>query len=77
MTDSMMTAAARAVAESVDTRARVPALLPERTRLADTATAVARAAARAAVADGVAPQLSEAQIDRAIDATRWAPGYAD
>ena len=77
VTDAMMTAAARAVAESVDTAPRVPALLPERARLAETATAVARAAARAAVAGGVAPQLSDEQIDQAVDATRWEPGYGD
>jgi malate dehydrogenase (oxaloacetate-decarboxylating) len=77
VTDAMMTAAAKAVAESVDTHADVPALLPERARLAETATAVARAAARAAVADGVAPKLSDEQIDRAVDATRWEAVYRE
>jgi malate dehydrogenase (oxaloacetate-decarboxylating) len=77
VTDAMMTAAAQAVAESVDTHADVPALLPERARLAETATAVARAAARAAVADGVAPKLSDEQIDQAVDATRWEAVYRE
>jgi len=77
VTDAMLTAAAQAVAESVDTHADVPALLPPRARLADTATAVARAAARAAVADGVAPQLSAEQIDQAVADTRWDAVYRE
>ncbi len=48
-------------------------LLPERARLVDTATAVARAVARAAVADKVAPQLTGEEIDQAIQRTRWTP----
>jgi malate dehydrogenase (oxaloacetate-decarboxylating) len=77
VTDAMMTAAAQAVAEHVDADATVPALLPPRARLADTATAVGRAVARAAVADGVAPALSDEQIDQAIDATRWGAVYRE
>ena len=50
-------------------------LLPERARLVDTATAVAQAVARAAVAGQVAPQLTGEQIDTAIDRTRWHPKY--
>ncbi|MEY9862029.1 malate dehydrogenase (oxaloacetate-decarboxylating) [Catenulispora sp. GAS73] len=75
VTDAMMTAAAVAVAAIVDTDAHAPALLPERTRLAETATAVARAAARTAVADGVAPDLTAEEIDKAIEATRWEADY--
>ncbi|SEM00462.1 NAD-dependent malic enzyme [Streptacidiphilus jiangxiensis] len=75
VTDAMMTAAAEAVAESVDTHAQVPSLLPERAHLADTATAVARAVARAAVTDGVAPHLSDEEIDDAVRATRWRAEY--
>jgi hypothetical protein len=41
----------------------------------DTATVVARAAARAAVADGVAPELSGTRIDEAIEQARWRPEY--
>ena len=50
-------------------------LLPERARLVDTATAVARAVARAAVEGGVAPRLTGEQIDAAIHRTRWIPEY--
>ena len=77
VTDSMMMVAAQAIAESVDTHAATPALLPERARLAETATAVARAAARAAAADGVAPDIGGEQIDKAIAATRWEAVYRD
>jgi malate dehydrogenase (oxaloacetate-decarboxylating) len=76
VTDAMMTAAATAVCEQAPIH-HDPAgmLLPERSRLVQTATAVARAVARAAVAGGVAPQLSDEQIDDAIQRTRWAPHY--
>ncbi len=50
-------------------------LLPERSQLVDTATAVAQAVARAAVADKVAPELTGDQIDAAIQRTRWTPEY--
>jgi len=36
---------------------------------------VARAVAKAAVADAVAPALTDDQIDQAIDRTRWLPRY--
>jgi len=41
----------------------------------DTATAVARAVGRAAVAGGVAADLSGTQIDEAIERARWRPEY--
>jgi len=41
----------------------------------DTATAVASAVGRAAVAAGVAPDLSGTQIDEAIERARWRPEY--
>jgi malate dehydrogenase (oxaloacetate-decarboxylating) len=76
VTDAMMTAAATAVSGQAPIH-RDPRgmLLPERARLVDTATAVAQAVARAAVADQVAPQLTGEQIDAAIDRTRWIPRY--
>ncbi|MDT7624572.1 MAG: hypothetical protein QOF99_5473, partial [Pseudonocardiales bacterium] len=37
--------------------------------------AVARAVARAAVEDGVAPKLTEEEVDEAIRAARWIPAY--
>jgi malate dehydrogenase (oxaloacetate-decarboxylating) len=76
VTDAMMTAAATAVSGHASIhRDSHGALLPDRAHLVDTATTVARAAARAAVADGVAPERSEAQLDEAIERTRWQPEY--
>jgi malate dehydrogenase (oxaloacetate-decarboxylating) len=76
VTGEMMTAAATAVSGQAPIQ-RDPhgMLLPERARLVDTATAVAQAVARAAVAGKVAPQLTGEQIDAAIDRTRWHPKY--
>ena len=75
VTDAMMTAAAHAVAGCIDPAAAVAALLPERARLAATATAVGIAVARAAVADGVAPKLGDEEIEQAVAATRWEAVY--
>jgi len=72
----MLTVAAAAVAAAA-TIHNDPngALLPNRAQLADTADAVAHAVAKAAVDDGVAPKLTDEQIDEAIRATRWTPAY--
>ena len=76
ITDAMMTAAASAVCEQATIHHDAEGmLLPERTRLVDTATAVARAVARAAVADKVAPELTGEEIDQAIQQTHWTPEY--
>jgi malate dehydrogenase (oxaloacetate-decarboxylating) len=76
VTDAMMTAAAAAVGDAATIR-RDPygTLLPDRAQLADTATAVARAVGKAAVADAVAPALTDDQVDQAIHRTRWLPHY--
>ena len=78
ITDAMMTEAASAVCAAAtilgDSRGM---LLPERDRLPETATRVARAVGRAAVAGGVAPALSEAEIDAAVERTRWRPRYRE
>jgi malate dehydrogenase (oxaloacetate-decarboxylating) len=76
VTDGMLTAAATAACEaaSIHTDAR-GMLLPARSELVTTATAVGSAVARAAVAEGVAPELAEAQIDAAIARTHWHPRY--
>jgi malate dehydrogenase (oxaloacetate-decarboxylating) len=76
VTDTMMTAAATAVGDAAPIRHDPHGmLLPDRAHLADTATVVAGAVARAAVADGVAPALTDDQIGQAIRRTRWLPGY--
>jgi malate dehydrogenase (oxaloacetate-decarboxylating) len=72
ITDTMITAAAAAVGDAATIR-RDPhgTLLPDRAQLVDTARVVASAVAKAAVADGVAPALTDDQIDQAIHRTRW------
>ncbi len=76
VTDGMLAAAAAAVGDAATIRGDPHgALLPDRARLADTATVVARAVAKAAVADAVAPALTDDEIDQAINRTRWLPGY--
>jgi len=76
VTDAMMTAAAGAVcgAATIHDDAR-GMLLPDHAHLVDTATAVAGAVAKAAIADGVAPELTGEQISEAIQRTRWVPRY--
>ena len=76
ITDAMLTAAATAIGATAPIHCNPrAALLPARSKLVDTATTVARAVARAAVADGVAPELSDAEVDAAIASTRWTPVY--
>jgi malate dehydrogenase (oxaloacetate-decarboxylating) len=78
ITDEMLTAAATAVGAATPIREDALApLLPARTKLVDTATAVAQAVARAAVNGGVAPPMTEAEIEAAIRATRWKPCYRE
>jgi malate dehydrogenase (oxaloacetate-decarboxylating) len=78
ITDAMMTAAAMAVCGAATIHGDAHGmLLPDRARLADTATTVACAVARAAVAEGVAPRLSGTQIDDAVRRTRWQACYRE
>src|SRR3984885_4747165 len=76
VTDAMITAAATAVGDAATIR-RDPhgTLLPDHAELPDTARVVASAGAKAAVADAVAPALTDDQIDQAIQRTRWLPRY--
>ncbi|MGO9219867.1 MAG: NAD-dependent malic enzyme [Streptosporangiaceae bacterium] len=76
ITDAMMTAAASAIGGAATIHDDAHGmLLPDRADLAETATAVARTVARAAVADGVAPRLTGAQIDDVVQRTRWQASY--
>ncbi|HEX4357879.1 MAG TPA: NAD-dependent malic enzyme [Pseudonocardia sp.] len=76
VTDSMLTVAAAAVADAATIHSDPHgALLPARSDLATTASSVARAVAKAAVEDGVAPKLTDAEIDDALESTRWIPAY--
>jgi malate dehydrogenase (oxaloacetate-decarboxylating) len=76
ITDGMLTAAARAIgaAAPIHDDPNAP-LLPTRGDLVATADLVAQAVAEAAVAEGVAPELSPDEIAGAIRRTRWTPAY--
>lgn len=79
VTDRMMVAAARAVAESAVRAAHgddgpVP-LLPPLTGMRESAREIALAAALAAVEDGVAPRATETELREAIAKTQWTPRY--
>ncbi len=78
ITDAMLTAAASAVGAATPIRDDMhAALLPARTKLVDTATLVAQAVARAAVHGGVAPPMTDSEIEAAITTTRWKPSYRE
>ncbi|OUC95494.1 NAD-dependent malic enzyme [Streptomyces swartbergensis] len=79
VTDRMMVAAARAVAECAVRAAPgddgpVP-LLPPLNGMRESAREIALAAALAAVEDGVAPRTTEAELREAIAKTQWTPRY--
>jgi malate dehydrogenase (oxaloacetate-decarboxylating) len=75
ITDSMLSAAAHAVAGLVDTSAPGAPLLPEVEALRETSLAVAVAVARAAVADGVAERPLTGDVARQVRALMWQPAY--
>ncbi|MYS93680.1 MULTISPECIES: NAD-dependent malic enzyme [Streptomyces] len=79
VTDRMMVAAARAVAECAVRAAHgadgpVP-LLPPLSGMRESAREIALAAALAAVEDGVAPGATEEELREAIAKTQWTPRY--
>jgi malate dehydrogenase (oxaloacetate-decarboxylating) len=75
VTDGMLSAAAHAVAELVDTTTPGAPLLPEVARLRETSLAVASAVARAAAADGVAAAPLEGDVTEQVRARMWQPVY--
>ncbi|MDQ1014085.1 NAD-dependent malic enzyme [Streptomyces afghaniensis] len=81
VTDRMMVAAARAVAECAVRAAPgddgpVP-LLPPLNGMRESAREIALAAALAAVEDGVAPRATEEELRKAVAQAQWTPRYAD
>jgi malate dehydrogenase (oxaloacetate-decarboxylating) len=77
VTDGMLLAAARAIADQVDSRLPGASLLPQVEDLSGTSAAVAAAVARAAVRDGVArAELAEADVPAAVRAAMWRPRYS-
>ena len=79
VSDGMLTAAARAIGELAPSAAEgAPVvLLPPTTESRRVSRCVAVAVARAAMAEGLAPQLDDAALNRRIDATIWQPVYRD
>jgi malate dehydrogenase (oxaloacetate-decarboxylating) len=77
VTDAMMIAAANALGALSPALADPTAfLLPPVGELRSSAVHIAQAVARAAVADGVAPEASDDELRAAVLATHWTPDYA-
>jgi malate dehydrogenase (oxaloacetate-decarboxylating) len=75
VTDGMLLAAARTVADLVDVSAPGAALLPQVDDLRETSVAVAAAVARAAEAEGVASAPLAADLTGQVRALMWEPRY--
>ena len=75
VTDAMLLAAARAVAELVDISTPGAPLLPQVADLRETSVAVAAAVARAAEAEGVASAKLDADLGGQVRALIWEPRY--
>jgi malate dehydrogenase (oxaloacetate-decarboxylating) len=75
VTDSMFVAAATALADITAASRHPSGLLPPVDELADIAPIIALAVATRAVADGVAPYRTSAELATQITAVRWQPRY--
>ena len=75
ITDSMLSAAAHAVASLVDISGRGGPLLPEVAALRDTSRTVAVAVAEAAIADGVATAKVPDDLSGYVRGLMWQPAY--
>ena len=75
VTDGMLLAAARAVADLVDISTPGAPLLPQVADLRETSVAVAAAVARAAQAEGVASATLDADLTGQVRALMWEPRY--
>jgi malate dehydrogenase (oxaloacetate-decarboxylating) len=71
----MLSAAAHAVADLVDTVTAGAPLLPRVENLRDTSLAVAAAVAQAAAADGVAGRRLTGDVAGQVSALMWQPAY--
>ncbi|MFA3879453.1 NAD-dependent malic enzyme [Streptomyces sp. MMCC 100] len=76
VTDGMLLAAARAVADQVDVSSPGASLLPPVERLRESSAVTAAAVARAAARDGVATR-TPADLDQAVRQAMWVPVYGD
>jgi malate dehydrogenase (oxaloacetate-decarboxylating) len=78
VTDSMISAAATALADSLTSEELSDnSLVPRVARLWDVSGQVAIAVANQAVKDGVAPVKRPDQLQKQIDDYRWLPGYPE
>jgi malate dehydrogenase (oxaloacetate-decarboxylating) len=75
VTDAMLSAAAEAVADQVDSSSPGAPLLPMVEQLRETSVAVAAAVARAAEADGVTAHPLPSDLESAVRAAMWEPVY--
>ncbi len=75
VTDGMLLAAARAVADMVDISTPGAPLLPRMADLRETSVTVAAAVARAAEAEGVASATLDADLTGQVRALMWDPRY--
>jgi malate dehydrogenase (oxaloacetate-decarboxylating) len=75
VTDGMLLAAARAVADLVDISTPGAPLLPQVADLRETSVAVAAAVARAAQTEGVASAALDADLTGQVRALMWEPRY--
>ena len=75
VTDGMIIAAARALADRVDSSNPGASLLPQINDVRETSTAVAVAVVRAAAEDGVARAIIEPDLDAQVRGSMWEPVY--
>ena len=77
VTDGMLRAAARAVADQSPCRTGDPSsgLLPALDEVQSVSRRIARAVAAAAAAEGVGDDIDETEIERRLDDSWWKPGY--
>ncbi len=76
VTEGMLIAASKALADSAPqhNKAGQP-LLPALREIRDLSRLIARRVARQAMEEGVAPDVNDLELERAIDATYWEPRY--
>jgi malate dehydrogenase (oxaloacetate-decarboxylating) len=75
VTDRMIFAAARAVADLVDATTPGASLLPQINDVRETSVAVAVAVAGAAAADGVARAALDPDLEAQVRRSMWEPTY--
>jgi len=75
VSDDMLMVAARTVTDPDAVDAVTNGVLPSLDHVPEVSLRIARAVARVARDSGLAPDRSDAALDRRIDELRWTPGY--